>query len=101
MQRRWCTAPRSCTASGRTRASRTRRSNIRSDQLADRLRAGDADQALIEPGVVESQPVGVEAELAQDRRVEVLHVEGLVDGAVAQFVGGAARDAARDAAARE
>ena len=47
----------------------------------------DADQLLIQPAVEVGEPVGVEAQLVQDRGVQVLDVEGVFDGGGAELVG--------------
>src|SRR5690606_14931928 len=83
------------------RRRRSRRRTDSRDQLVDRRRALGADQLLVESRVEERQAVRVEPHLRQDRRVQVLDVERLLDGLVAELVGRADRDAAADAAAGE
>src|SRR5690606_24096790 len=46
-----------------------------SDDLADRLGPLDADELLVEPAVEVGEPLRVEAELGEDRGVQVLDVE--------------------------
>src|SRR5690348_12692411 len=65
----------------------------------DRVGALDADQLLVQAAVEVGQAVWVEPELVQDRGVEVLYLERLLDGGTAEFVGLADADAALDPAA--
>ena len=67
--------------------------------LADRLGPLDADQLLVQAAVEVVEPVGVEAELVQDRSMEVLDVEAVLDGGAAELVGPADARASLDAAA--
>ena len=65
------------------------------DDLADRLAEVD-----LQPLVARDfEPPGVEAELVQDRGVDVGDVVAVLDGVEAELVGGAVDDAALDAAA--
>src|SRR5215212_9736702 len=68
------------------------------DEFADRLRAFDADELLVEAAVEVGEAVGVEAQLLQDGGVQVLDVERLLHGAAAELVGLADADTALDAA---
>ena len=56
-------------------------------------------QPEVAPGVAVRQLRVVEAEQVQDRRVQIMHVDLLLDGLVAELVGGAINRAALDAAA--
>ena len=59
--------------------------------------AGDIGQAEIPPGVAVRQPLVVEAQRVQDRRVQVVHVDLVLHGLVAEVVGGAVGEAGFDA----
>ena len=65
----------------------------------DRLGAFDADELLVQAAVEVGQAVGVEAELVQDRRVQPLDVQAVLDGGAADLVGLADARAPLDAAA--
>ncbi len=69
------------------------------DNLADRLGAFDAHQLLVQAAVEVAQPVRIQPELMQDRGMEVLDVETVLDGVVAQLVGLADAGPALDPAA--
>src|SRR5579859_7458284 len=56
-------------------------------------------QTEVAAGVAEGQPLVIEAEQMQDGRVQVAHVHRLLDGVMAEFVGGAVTQAALNAAA--
>src|SRR6185295_12566755 len=71
----------------------------RLDYLLDRFRAFHADQFLIQAAEEIRQMVRVEAELIQNRCVQILDVEAVLDGRCAELVGGADTRAALDAAA--
>src|SRR6516165_10125291 len=59
----------------------------------------DVGQAEIAPAVAESQPFMVETHQVQDGGMQVVVVDAVFDGAVAELVGGAVDMAALDAAA--
>src|SRR4051812_44339674 len=60
--------------------------SARLNDLPDRLGPLHADELLIEPAVEVGQPVGVAAQLLQDRRVQVLDVEAVAHRGAAQLV---------------
>ena len=70
-----------------------------SDQLADGLGTFDADELLMQAGVEVVESVGVEAELVQDRSMEVLDVKAVLDGRAAELVGSADAGSTFDSAA--
>jgi hypothetical protein len=69
------------------------------DYLGNRFRVLDADEVLVQAAIEEAEAVGVEAELATNRGVEVLHLERVLDGLAAALVGLADADTALDSAA--
>ena len=63
-----------------------RAAGLRDQRLADRLRRLDAGQPLVEALVVVREPLVVDAQQVQDRRVEVADVERVLDDVVAEVV---------------
>ena len=57
------------------------------EYLLNHLRGDDADEFLVEALVLEDQLVVVDAEAIKDGRVEVAHVDGVLDDVVGEFVG--------------
>ena len=51
--------------------------------------AADVGQAEVAAGVAEGQPLVVEAQQVQDRRLQVVDVDGVLDDVEAQVVGAA------------
>ena len=58
------------------------------NHFVNRLDLFDSDQFLIESAVEVGELVRVEPELMQDRSVQVLHADRVLDRAAAQFVRG-------------
>ena len=61
--------------------------------------AGDVGQPEIAAAVAVGEPRVIEAQQVQHRRVQIVHVHRVLHGFEAEFVGGAVRHAALDAAA--
>src|SRR6202021_1969914 len=83
-------------ATGTSPRSLTRRAaGVSLPVLADRASgedrshdvAADVGQAEIAAGVAEGQPLVVEAECVQDRRLQIVHVHAVFDDMEAQVVG--------------
>ena len=69
------------------------------DELVDWLGPFDSNEFLVQSTMEVGQGIGVESELVQDRSVQLLDVEPVLDRLVAQFIGTADTDASLDAAA--
>ena len=69
------------------RTRRSRAPTSLSQYLLNHLRGDDADEFLVEALVLEEELVVVDAEAIKDGRVEVAHVNGVLDDVVGEFVG--------------
>ena len=71
------------------RKTASERTGRRQAMISCTTSPGNVGQAEVAAGVTVGEPLVVEAEQVQDRGVQVVHVDAVLDGAEAELVGGA------------